>query len=407
MFSSFLKVTSFYTDYLKNYYGLYPMVIDRTYEEQFRHLMGEGYGYADFFPRYLEKNYSFKAREIIHNATFLQEAWARENGSKLSGDELLLEQIAAHQPEVLMIQDSINFSAEFIGRIREKVKSVRLLIGHCCSPYTSLNLKAFGKYDLMLTCSEKFRAELSRAQIRCYHFPHAVEASLLTEISREDTVSGDIIFIASFLYRSEFHKKRIAYVEEILRNDLPLKMYGVLEEDPWLKLKMKQAAYMYVKSAGLLGMKGYLNNPSLRKIAQLKELPVRSRYSTAIKSTLREDLLFGRKMLTEISRHAVGFNLHGEVAGEYAANVRMFEVAGAGALLVTDHMKNIRNLYEPDSEILTYNSMEECIEKLRWALENPLEAREIAIKGQMRTLKDHTVEKRVDQLYDILKKEFS
>jgi spore maturation protein CgeB len=112
-------------------------------------------------------------------------------------------------------------------------------------------------------------------------------------------------------------------------------------------------------------------------------------------------------MLDEISRHAVGFNLHAEVAGDFAANVRMFEVTGAGALLVTDHKKNIGDLFEPGSEILTYKDREECMEKLKWALDNPVEAAEIAAAGQRRTLRDHTVEKRVDLLYDIMEQEFS
>ena len=156
MYSSLLKVTSFYKDFLSDYYHSNPGVTEKSYQEQFKHLMAEGYGYADFFPHYLAKNFSMEAREIVHNAGPLQTAWGKENGSRLKGDELLLEQIAFHKPEVLFIQDSINFDAAFIDRIRERVDSIKLLIGHCCAPYTAANLDAFGRYDLILTCSEKF-----------------------------------------------------------------------------------------------------------------------------------------------------------------------------------------------------------------------------------------------------------
>ena len=97
--------------------------------------------------------------------------------------------------------------------------------------------------------------------------------------------------------------------------------------------------------------------------------------------------------------------MHAEVAGDYAANVRMFEVSGVGSLLVTDHKKRIESLFEPDREILTYGSKEECTEKLRWAVEHPEEARQMALAGQKRTLREHSVEKRVEQLYDIIRKE--
>jgi spore maturation protein CgeB len=407
MYTTLLKITSFYKDFLNGYYLSNGPITAKNFDEQYKHLMAEGYGYADYFPQYLEKNHGIKASEIIHNAVHLQKAWAREHDSRSAGDELLLEQIKAIGPEVLFIQDSANFDAGFVERIRGEVKSVQLLIGHCCAPYTEGNLEAFSHYDIMLTCSEKFRNELGNGGINCYLFPHAVEASLIPGIRTGDPPGNDIIFIGSLLYRNEFHRKRIAYVQEILKSGLPLQMFGIIEEDPWLHLKLKQAGFLFVRSAGKLGIKGLQRNRTLRKFAQLKEMPERERYPDLIRANLKRELIFGKEMLREIARHAVGFNLHGEVAGDYAANVRMFEVAGAGTLLVTDHKKNIREFYEPDLEILTYNSTGECVEKLKWAIDHPGEAGEIAAAGQKRTLRDHTVEKRVDLLYEIIKREFS
>jgi spore maturation protein CgeB len=406
MYSSFLKVTSFYKEFLDDYYRSYPHIIEKDYAEQFNHLMAQGYGYSDFFPKYIQKNYSIESREIIHNAGHLQGAWARENGSRAEGDDLLMEQIRTMQPEVLFIQDSINFDAAYIDRIREEVKSVRLLIGHCCAPYTPRNIESFSRYNLMLTCSEKFLMEFRKQKIKCYLFPHAFEASLVPEHSSQTPRKNDIIFIGSLLYRSDFHRKRITYVEEILNNRLPLHIYGIIEEDPWYLLKIKQASYLFVRAMDSAGIKVFQNNRSVRKIAQLKEMPKKSRYSELIKENLRRDMLFGKQMLIEMARHSAGFNLHGDVAGDYAANVRMFEVAGVGTLLITDHKKNIRELYEPDLEILTYSGIEECIEKLKWAIDHPEEAGRIAAAGQKRTLLDHSVERRVDLLYEIMKKEF-
>ena len=111
MFTTLLKITSFYKDFLNNYYQTFPQITGKSYDEQYKHLMAQGYGYADYFPRYLEKIYSIKASEIVHNAVHLQGAWAAENNIQLSGDELLLEQIRSIQPEVLFIQDSSNFDA--------------------------------------------------------------------------------------------------------------------------------------------------------------------------------------------------------------------------------------------------------------------------------------------------------
>jgi len=407
MYSSLLKISSFYKDFLKDYYHSHPGITSKSYQEQFKHLMAEGYGYADFFPHYLRQNHSMEATEIIHNAGPLQQVWAREHGSQLTGDELLMEQIAYYQPEVVFIQDSINFDVVFIERIREKVKSVRLLLGHCCAPYTEANLKAFGRYDLVLTCSEKFSSAFEQHNIHACLFPHAAEATLVTPLGSSPAPENDIIFIGSLLYRKDFHHTRIAYVEKILNSGLPLSMFGMIEEDPWYLLKMKQLSYLLVRAAGQAGIRVFRGNRVYRKVAQLQEIPRRSEYSALIRQNIRRDLLFGRHMLKEIARHAVGFNLHAEVAGDYAVNVRMFEVTGAGALLVTDQKHNIRDLFEPDSEILTYSSPGECIEKMRWALDHPEEARRIARAGQTRTLKDHTVEKRAALLYEIMQEQYS
>lgn len=405
MFASFLKVTSFYRDFLSDYYRSNPTIIGKNYEEQYKHLMAQGYGYADYFPRYFKKKYSLRAAEIIHNAEHLQKAWALENGSRQTGNELLLEQIKSFRPEVLFIQDSANFDPEFVNRIRKEAGFIRLMIGHVCAPYTARNLEAFSRFDIMLACSPVFLDELGKL-VKTYLFPHAVESTLVREISSPELTSNDIIFIGSFLQRSEFHQNRIAMVDRILGSGLPLCMYGILEEDTWHILKAKQASYLLVKSAEKLGIRGIGRIEACRKMIQLKEMPRKYRYPALIRKHLKRELLFGKKMLNEIAGHAIGLNIHGEVAGDYAANVRLFEVAGAGALLCTDHKKNIRDLYEPDTEILTYNSVEECMEKLKWALDHPREARKIAAAGQKRTLQDHSVEKRVDLLWEIMRKEY-
>jgi hypothetical protein len=373
--------------------------------DQYEHLMEQGYGYSNYFPRYLQQNYSISGTELIHNAGPLQSAWAKEHGFDLSGNRLLLEQLKVYKPEILFIQDSIYFSEAFIHKIREEISSLRLLIGHCCAPYNSESIKAFSQYDLILTCSEGFLDDFRNKNIHSYLFPHACESSLIGQIGGNSDPVNEIIFIGSLLYRSGYHKSRISYVEEILRHKLPLQLYGHLEADSFFRLKMKQLTFLGVKGLSAMNIKRIYEIPALQKIGQLEEIPRRNKYASSIKKCIRDQALFGLDMLRTISGYSIGFNQHAEVAGDYAANVRMFDVTGAGALLVTDHKKNIRSLFKPDDEILTYRSMEECIEKLRWAVNNPKEARKIALAGQKRTIRDHSVEKRVDLLYEIIRRE--
>lgn len=84
--------------------------------------------------------------------------------------------------------------------------------------------------------------------------------------------------------------------------------------------------------------------------------------------------------------------------------MRLFEATGVGSCLLTDAKENLPSLFEPDYEVVTYASSEECIEKAKWLLENPEKREMIAQAGQKRTLSHHTFEKRAISLTALLDK---
>ena len=100
----------------------------------------------------------------------------------------------------------------------------------------------------------------------------------------------------------------------------------------------------------------------------------------------------------------VTYNNHIDVSPRSASNMRLFEATGIGTCLVTDWKENISELFEPEKEVVTYRSIDECAEKIRWLLENPAERDAIGKAGQARTLKDHTFSSRAALLDDIFKR---
>jgi spore maturation protein CgeB len=66
--------------------------------------------------------------------------------------------------------------------------------------------------------------------------------------------------------------------------------------------------------------------------------------------------------------------------------------------MLTDWKENMRELFEPDAEAVTYRSAEECVEKVRYLLAHENERQTIAAAGQRRTLHDHTYAHRAVQL---------
>ena len=58
-------------------------------------------------------------------------------------------------------------------------------------------------------------------------------------------------------------------------------------------------------------------------------------------------------------------------------------------------------MFEPDAEIVTYRTADECADKVRYLLDHEDELRSIAAAGHRRTLRDHTYRKRAEQVDEI------
>jgi spore maturation protein CgeB len=163
------------------------------------------------------------------------------------------------------------------------------------------------------------------------------------------------------------------------------------------KILLKKSAYLFYKTLRYTGMDFIIDRiPVLKKRKSYGEIPVRE-YSSELKKASHTPV-FGMELFRLMAKAKITFNNHGEIAGKCAGNIRMFEVTGSGSCLLTDWKENISELFEPGKEIVTYTSVEDCIEKAEWLLKNPEECRRIAAAGQARTLRDHTVRERVKML---------
>ena len=347
--------------------------------------------------------------EIIANAEPLQSAWANEHGVSSRGETLLLEQLKFYKPDVIFFQDSLSFNYSFIRDIKRNVPSVKKIVGWCCSPFTKQQLENFKLFDFVCACSPKFVDVLKNVGVKTYRLNHAFEPSLLPRVQKEnDYPESDFIFIGSFIGNTDFHNERIKLIESLINKNINLSLYTNLPNDNSLYIFGQKVGYLFynfLKSVGLNNLA--LSLPLIKKVARLTETPRRINFSDEFKQAANPTPLYGIEMFKALARSKIGFNSHGGIAGDYAANVRLFEVTGVGSCLLTDHKKNMTDFFEPDKEVVTYRSSEECIEKVNWLLSHPNELKEIAIAGQKRTLRDHTFEKRAGELHEIISGELS
>lgn len=117
--------------------------------------------------------------------------------------------------------------------------------------------------------------------------------------------------------------------------------------------------------------------------------------------------VFGVEMFQRLRDSLVVLNNHIDTSPASASNMRLFEATGVGACLLTDWKESLIELFEPDEEVLTYRSTEECVEKVRYILEHKDERRHIAAAGQRRTLGEHTFENCAAQIDEIIKDFFA
>ena len=82
---------------------------------------------------------------------------------------------------------------------------------------------------------------------------------------------------------------------------------------------------------------------------------------------------------------------------------RMFEIPAAQTLLFTQYHGAVESFFEPDREIVTFNSDEEFIEKSKFLLANQRVVEKIAMAGHKRFLAEHESKVRLTKILDRIK----
>ena len=108
--------------------------------------------------------------------------------------------------------------------------------------------------------------------------------------------------------------------------------------------------------------------------------------------------VYGIEMYEQLKNSRVVFNMHTNEANNESGNIRMFEVTGVGSCLITNDSANIKDLFIPDQEILTYKSYDEFLSKYKEIINNENLQKILRINGQNKTIKHHTTEKRVEEM---------
>lgn len=395
-----LTITHLYSEYLQTYYQQHPLIKNESYQDQCTHLLNDSSEPVGAYTREFN-NLGIEASCIITNASFLQKTWKNENNITFNNKKnLVSEQIKKIKPDALWIDNVEFLDKAWLNQVKSDTPELKIIFGSHCSPFSNKNIGQFRNLDFILTCTPGLYNSFSAAGLKSFLIYHAFNPAVLDIIDNEvNSEKNNFIFTGSLLLGGGFHSSRTSFIEKILENNIDLKIYGNLE--PQIKIMAKQGVFQSINALNKLKLSRLVNNlPILKNYAAFGDRPIIS-YSKKLKKATMPPV-FGNEMFQLLKQSKITLNIHGEIAGDYAGNVRLFEATGVGTCLLTDNKKNMPYLFENNKEVVTYENVEDCIEKVNWLLNHEKERKEIALAGQKRTLTSHTVENRCNLIKKII-----
>lgn len=366
-----LIIDTYYPNFLKSFWKSNPNLKNKNYTQQIKKLLDQCFGTSDFYSYNLQK-LGHEAYDIIANDDISQKQWAKEHKvnivysnlldklrtrpyvNKIIGkpgwiQKIVLSQIEFYQPKVIYIQDLNVLTQKTLTKIKRKGI---LVVGQVACPINQeVSLKTF---DLILTSFPHYVKLFRKLGIKSEYFKIGFEPRVLTKIKRTKK-KYDVTFIGSF---SPHHQKATQALENVAQK-IPIQVWGH-------------------------GLK-YLS----------KNSPLKKNYHGEA---------WGLDMYKVMARSKIVINRHIDVAENYANNMRLYESTGIGAMLITDTKRNLNQLFQIGKEIDSYTNEEELTRKLKYYLTNERKRKQIAKAGQKRTLKEHSYQKRMQELVLILNK---
>lgn len=82
---------------------------------------------------------------------------------------------------------------------------------------------------------------------------------------------------------------------------------------------------------------------------------------------------------------------------------RNFEIPGSGGFLITANADNLAEYFVPDKEVVVFDDTDDLIDKIRYYLTHDSERETIRSAGHLRALRDHTFEKRFEDIFRLMR----
>lgn len=367
----FIILNTDYLRFVENEYKNNINLNSLSYDKQLQSRYDSLFGIANFYSKNLIK-LGHEAIDIFPNNHYLQKQWAKEHNVSYGKDiilqkfpklwriikpdwyyKILEEQILSYKPDIIYSMGMESISSSFFRKIKRSLKSTRIIGQHAATITKAMN--DLNAYDLILS-SLPNQVEYFRSKgVKSEYFPLGFEATILDKLKKMEH-SYDVTHIGGY---GRIHNERNEILEAAAR-EVDIKFWGF-----------------------------GLNNLT-------PDSPIRKNFQGEAWGIEMYNILHNSRIT--LTKHIT------VVAGNYANNMTLYEATGSGAMLLTDWKENLSELFEIDKEVATYRTVAELVEKINYYLQHDDERQQIARAGQLRTLKDHTWEKRMADLIKIINK---
>ncbi|GFO53235.1 hypothetical protein GMSM_02420 [Geomonas sp. Red276] len=354
----FLLVHTFYENYLQEFYGARQGLASAPYAQQIEALVQDGFGGPHMYTPYLGK-LGYEAHLVVANCPFTQGMWLKENGRTLPSEnqwlfDILRMQIDTLRPDIVYMGNPIVFDGRFIATLAEKPPLVAGWRAASIDPSTD-----WSNYDLIVSSSTV-----------CLDAARAMGVPAVERFS-----PGFPTFLS------------------LAVQDAP-KRYNVIFTGGWSPEHGKRNALL--REIARAGQDGAFE-PAFFLAGDPRQMPPEV-------ARINRGALWGLDMYRALRQGEIVFNAHIDMAGAESSNMRMFETTGVGSFLLTEYNDNIKNYFEPGVELETYHNSGDLMEKIDHYLKHPLEREVIASRGRKRCSLEHSMENRILELDQILKR---
>lgn len=350
----FLKVNINYKEMLGDFFRKYPNINDMDYDDIIKCYFKEAYWPSQGLEKALSNKYQWKCNSIIftleesaQNDIFFTKWCEKHNFKNVKQNRFdnLLLQILYYKPDIIYFHEIWFYELDFFIKLRFLLKNI-IIMGWDCAPRTSCNMYRLRYTDKVFTCSKHKEEQFLEHGINSLLVGHFFDKDMLKTlpVSKKEY---DIVF-AGTLDMSTCDG-RVHLLKELISQGINLKIFGKT------------------------------NDPDLQPFCC--------------------EPVFGNEFLNVLHRAKIVLNLHVTDDIKYSGNIRMYEATGVGSLLLTDYKEDMKSKFVLNEEVITYTSVNDLIQKIRYYLQNEKIREIIALNGQKRTLNDYTYDSFADIIY--------